>query len=223
MPFPVLDACFYLFAAEKLLPEEVEEALAAMFPEVHARAARGPGSRSSRGSSCSRSTSGCRRRISLHIGNLDLDRERALQLPVVQNREWATIQSETLNLAGPSRCLLPQSLPDPHPGQGRGANAFLTSERDELLPIAPLETQRQPLGQLWADFDLHRSPLLGEVGEIMRVPELRFLFDVGKGWDAAMRFCWVAQVNRWFRSAHEIESLSPPCTLGAPCGLQGGR
>ena len=31
--------------------------------------------------------------ISLHIGNLDLDRERALQLPVVQNREWAAIES----------------------------------------------------------------------------------------------------------------------------------
>jgi len=27
--------------------------------------------------------------LSLHIGNLDLDRERALQLPVVTNAEWA--------------------------------------------------------------------------------------------------------------------------------------
>jgi hypothetical protein len=27
--------------------------------------------------------------VSLHIGNLDLDRERALQLPVVQDRSWA--------------------------------------------------------------------------------------------------------------------------------------
>jgi NAD+ synthase (glutamine-hydrolysing) len=26
--------------------------------------------------------------LSLHIGNLDLDRERALQLPVVTSREW---------------------------------------------------------------------------------------------------------------------------------------
>ena len=31
--------------------------------------------------------------ISLHVGNLDLDRERALQLPVVQNREWAAIEA----------------------------------------------------------------------------------------------------------------------------------
>jgi NAD+ synthase (glutamine-hydrolysing) len=27
--------------------------------------------------------------LSLHIGNLDLERERALQLPVVTSREWA--------------------------------------------------------------------------------------------------------------------------------------
>jgi NAD+ synthase (glutamine-hydrolysing) len=26
--------------------------------------------------------------ISLHVGNLDLERERALQLPVVQRGEW---------------------------------------------------------------------------------------------------------------------------------------
>jgi len=26
--------------------------------------------------------------ISLHVGNLDLERERALQLPVVQRPEW---------------------------------------------------------------------------------------------------------------------------------------
>jgi NAD+ synthase (glutamine-hydrolysing) len=26
--------------------------------------------------------------LSLHVGNLDLERERALQLPVVQRSEW---------------------------------------------------------------------------------------------------------------------------------------
>jgi NAD+ synthase (glutamine-hydrolysing) len=26
--------------------------------------------------------------LSLHVGSLDLDRERALQMPVVQKREW---------------------------------------------------------------------------------------------------------------------------------------
>ncbi len=62
MPFPVLDACFHLFAGEKLLPEEVAEALVVMFPELHAATSSGPGSRSSRASSSARSTSGCRRR-----------------------------------------------------------------------------------------------------------------------------------------------------------------
>jgi len=37
--------------------------------------------------------------ISLHIGNLDLDRERALQLPVVQNQEWAAITNPELEIA----------------------------------------------------------------------------------------------------------------------------
>jgi NAD+ synthase (glutamine-hydrolysing) len=37
--------------------------------------------------------------ISLHIGNLDLDRERALQLPVVQNQEWAAIAKPEVEIA----------------------------------------------------------------------------------------------------------------------------
>ena len=39
MPFPVLDACFHLFGAEKLLPQEVEEALVVDVPRLHARPA----------------------------------------------------------------------------------------------------------------------------------------------------------------------------------------
>src|SRR6201999_2042970 len=31
MPFPVLDACFALYAGEKMAPDEVEQALGAMF------------------------------------------------------------------------------------------------------------------------------------------------------------------------------------------------
>ena len=41
--------------------------------------------------------------LSLHIGNLDLDRERALQLPVVQNQEWAAIAKPKLEIASRSR------------------------------------------------------------------------------------------------------------------------
>jgi NAD+ synthase (glutamine-hydrolysing) len=89
MPFPVLDACFALFAGEKMSEPEVHAALVSMFDEydegqLHAwvkkfirlfvqsiyKWVQAP--------------------ISLHVGNLDLERERALQLPVVQKAEWAT-------------------------------------------------------------------------------------------------------------------------------------
>jgi NAD+ synthase (glutamine-hydrolysing) len=41
--------------------------------------------------------------ISLHIGNLDLDRERALQLPVVQNQKWAAIAKPELEITSQRR------------------------------------------------------------------------------------------------------------------------
>jgi hypothetical protein len=41
--------------------------------------------------------------ISLHIGNLDLDRERALQLPVVQNQKWAAIAKPELKITSQRR------------------------------------------------------------------------------------------------------------------------
>lgn len=88
MPFPVLDACFHLFGAEKLLPEEVAEVLAIMYPDYSSQQLRAWVEKFTRlflGSIYK----WVQAPISLHIGNLDLDRERALQLPVVQNREWA--------------------------------------------------------------------------------------------------------------------------------------
>lgn len=87
MPFPVLDACLYLYASEKLAPEEVGQALRAVFPETDPE----------------RLDAWARRfavlftrsiykwvqsPLALHVGSLDLDRERALQLPVVQRNEW---------------------------------------------------------------------------------------------------------------------------------------
>jgi NAD+ synthase (glutamine-hydrolysing) len=87
MPFPVLDACLYLYAGEKLAPDEVAHALRSLFPEMDAE----------------RLTAWARRfaalftrsiynwvqsPLALHVGSLDLDRERALQLPVVQTNEW---------------------------------------------------------------------------------------------------------------------------------------
>jgi NAD+ synthase (glutamine-hydrolysing) len=88
MPFPVLDACFHLFAEEKMTPPEVEEVLGTLFPElppptVHAHVAKFV--RLFLGSIYK----WVQAPLSLHLGNLDLDRERALQLPVVNQPEWA--------------------------------------------------------------------------------------------------------------------------------------
>jgi NAD+ synthase (glutamine-hydrolysing) len=91
MPFPVLDACFHLFAAEKLAPPEIADALATMFPEISREVVKDHVQRFVRlflGSIYK----WVQAPISLHIGNLDLERERALQLPVVTSREW--VQAE---------------------------------------------------------------------------------------------------------------------------------
>ena len=87
MPFPILDACFHLFAAEKLVPDEMEGVLAAMFPEVAAETMRGYVEKFAR-LFLQSIYKWVQSPISLHIGNLDLDRERALQLPVVSKAEW---------------------------------------------------------------------------------------------------------------------------------------
>jgi NAD+ synthase (glutamine-hydrolysing) len=88
MPFPILDACFHLFAAEKLAPDEMVAVLATMFPELDPERLRGYVDKFVR-LFLSSIYKWVQAPISLHIGNLDLDRERALQLPVVQNRAWA--------------------------------------------------------------------------------------------------------------------------------------
>jgi NAD+ synthase (glutamine-hydrolysing) len=88
MPFPVLDACFHLFAEEKMTPEEVEEVLRGMFAEMPAATVHAHVEKFVRlflGSIYK----WVQAPLSLHLGNLDLDRERALQLPVVNQPEWA--------------------------------------------------------------------------------------------------------------------------------------
>jgi NAD+ synthase (glutamine-hydrolysing) len=87
MPFPVLDACFALYAGEKLGPAELEKAMGSLFPEIP---------RETLASHVARFVKMFNQSIykwvqsplGLHVGNLDLDRERALQLPVVQSGEW---------------------------------------------------------------------------------------------------------------------------------------
>ncbi len=93
MPFAVLDACLWLYAGEKLAPAEVAQALRSVFPD------RDP---ERLGAWAKRFTTLFSQSIykwvqaplTLHVGSLDLDRERALQLPVVQSDEWANDPTE---------------------------------------------------------------------------------------------------------------------------------
>jgi NAD+ synthase (glutamine-hydrolysing) len=87
MPFPVLDACFALYAGEKMAPNEVCEALVSMFPE-HDRATLEAWTTKFARLFTQSIYKWVQTPLCLHIGNLDLDRERALQLPVVQKGEW---------------------------------------------------------------------------------------------------------------------------------------
>jgi NAD+ synthase (glutamine-hydrolysing) len=88
MPFPVLDACLHLYAGEKLSPAEVAGVLPGLFPDLDP---------DQLGVWAERFAVLATRSIykwvqsplALHVGSLDLDRERALQLPVVQRSEWA--------------------------------------------------------------------------------------------------------------------------------------
>ena len=87
MPFPVLDACFALYAGEKMTPGEVASVMCEMFtdedPErLHAWVAR------FQRLFIASIYKWVQAPLSLHVGNLDLERERALQLPVVQKAEW---------------------------------------------------------------------------------------------------------------------------------------
>ncbi|CAN5796808.1 NAD+ synthase [soil metagenome] len=87
MPFPVLDACFALYAGEKMAPTEVRDVLRVMFPEHEAKLIDSWAARFARLFTQS-IYKWVQTPLCLHVGNLDLDRERALQLPVVQRTEW---------------------------------------------------------------------------------------------------------------------------------------
>ena len=89
MPFPVLDACFALYAGEKMAPAEVFEVLTVMYPEYGSDTLKTWVTRFARLFATS-IYKWVQTPLSLHVGNLDLDRERALQLPVVQSSEWST-------------------------------------------------------------------------------------------------------------------------------------
>lgn len=87
MPYEVLDACLYLHGAEKLAADEIAEALPSLFPGRDPAALRAWAEKFVR--LFSRSIfKWVQSPIAIHLGSLDLDRERALQLPVVQRAEW---------------------------------------------------------------------------------------------------------------------------------------
>lgn len=87
MPFPVLDACLHLYAGEKMSPGEVGDALTALFPTMDPAALDQCAQRFTVLFSQS-IYKWVQSPLSLHVGSLDLDRERALQMPVVQKNEW---------------------------------------------------------------------------------------------------------------------------------------
>ena len=87
MPFPVLDACLHLYAGEKMSPADIGIALKSLFPDYPADQLTAWAHRFTKLFSQS-IYKWVQSPLSLHVGSLDLDRERALQMPVVQKNEW---------------------------------------------------------------------------------------------------------------------------------------
>jgi NAD+ synthase (glutamine-hydrolysing) len=87
MPFPILDACLHLYAGEKMAPDEVGLALTSLFPNYPADTLAAWAASFTKLFSQS-IYKWVQSPMSLHVGSLDLDRERALQMPVVQKNEW---------------------------------------------------------------------------------------------------------------------------------------
>ena len=87
MPFPILDACLHLYAGEKMSPEEVVTALRSLFANYPDEQLCTWAKRFTKLFSQS-IYKWVQSPMSLHVGSLDLDRERALQMPIVQKNEW---------------------------------------------------------------------------------------------------------------------------------------
>lgn len=117
MPFPVLDACLHLYASEKMAPDEIAYALKSLFRDVDDRQAREWAARFTRLFTNS-IYKWVQAPLSLHVGSLDLERERALQMPVVQNTEWTSSNGTAATGTTPSVPEVdqrPQSHPDEQP------------------------------------------------------------------------------------------------------------
>jgi NAD+ synthase (glutamine-hydrolysing) len=87
MPFPILDACLHLYAGEKMSPDDMGAALKSLFPNYPGDQLQNWAQRFTKLFSQS-IYKWVQSPMSLHVGSLDLDRERALQMPIVQKNEW---------------------------------------------------------------------------------------------------------------------------------------
>ncbi len=87
MPYAVLDVCIALFIGEKLTLAELSLVLPELFAEYSAETCKAWAEKFARLFSQS-IYKWVQAPLSLHLGNLDIERERALQLPVVTRREW---------------------------------------------------------------------------------------------------------------------------------------
>jgi NAD+ synthase (glutamine-hydrolysing) len=101
MPYPVLDACISLHCTEKLGPGEMTSLLGQMFPEHQEPTLRAWAERFTRLFAVS-VFKWVQSPLSLHLGNLDLERERALQIPVVTRTQWLAEGSGPSNPASNS-------------------------------------------------------------------------------------------------------------------------
>ena len=87
MPFPLLDACLSHYVGEKLSPAEVVAVLIPKFPELTAAQIEKAVERFVRLFSANL-FKWVQAPLTLHVGAVDLDRERALQLPVVARLDF---------------------------------------------------------------------------------------------------------------------------------------
>lgn len=87
MPFPVLDACIALHVGEKLPLPDLVEALVQLLPE-HPRPTLAAWAQKFTRLFAIAIYKWVQSPLSLHLGNLDLERERALQIPVVTSQQW---------------------------------------------------------------------------------------------------------------------------------------
>lgn len=72
---------------------------------------------------------------------------------------------------------MPKMPFNPHPSQGRRADALLLRVSCQGIPIRLIETQGKPFGQVQADSDLYRREFVGTIRRVVAIPEFSLFFD----------------------------------------------